>query len=154
MSIELAAAAVSFLAPYLTEAGKEAAKTVGKETAGAGIKLVGWMREKLTGRAIKALAELEDKPDSQLNQDDLRTQIAKLLEKQPDLVPELQALLSEAKPFADFMSQTVGESGKASQIKGDQNTVSISQQANPSAAATNRWLTITSSGPSDSQMAS
>ena len=36
MSIELAAAAVAVLAPYLTEAGKEAAKTVGKETAEGG----------------------------------------------------------------------------------------------------------------------
>jgi hypothetical protein len=126
MSVELAAAAVSLLTPYLAEAGKEAAKTVGKETAGAGIKLLGWMREKLADRAKEALIELEEKPDSQLNQDDLRTQIAKLLEKQPELVPQLQELLSEAKPVGDVMSQTVGEGGKASQIKGDQNTVSIS----------------------------
>jgi vacuolar-type H+-ATPase subunit I/STV1 len=126
MSIELAAAAVGLLAPYLTEAGKEAAKTVGKETTEAGIRLLGWMREKLTGRAKEALTELEEKPDSQLNQDDLRTQLAKLLEKQPELVPQLQALLSEAKPIGDVMSQTVGEGGKASQIKGNQNTVSIS----------------------------
>jgi hypothetical protein len=34
-------------------------------------------------------------------------------------------LLSEAKQLGDLMSQTVGEGGKASQIKGDQNTVSI-----------------------------
>jgi hypothetical protein len=125
MSIELAAAAVTSLAPYLTEAAKEAAKTVGKETTEAGIRLLGWMREKLTGRAKEALTELEEKPDSQLNQDDLRTQLAKVLEKQPDLVPQLQALLSEAQPQGDVMSQTVGAGGKASQIKGDQNTVSI-----------------------------
>jgi hypothetical protein len=126
MSIELAAAAVSLLAPYLTEAAKEAAKAVGKETAEAGLKLLGWMREKLTGRAKEALAELEEKPDSQLNQDDLRTQLAKLLEKQPDLVPQLRELLSEAQTQDDVMSQTVGAGGKASQIKGDRNTVSIS----------------------------
>src|SRR4051794_13002493 len=86
MSVELAAAAVAFIAPFLTEAGKEAAKTAGKETAGAGLRLLGWMRDKLTGRAKEALAELEEKPDSQLNQDDLRTQLAKSLEKQPELV--------------------------------------------------------------------
>ena len=126
MSIELAAAAVGLLAPYLAEGGKEAAKTVGKETTEAGIKLLGWMREKLTGRAKEALTELEEKPDSQLNQDDLRTQLAKLLEKQPDLIPQVQALLSEARPQGDVMSQTVGEGSKASQIKGDRNKVSIS----------------------------
>jgi hypothetical protein len=122
MSIELAAAAVGLLAPYLTEAGKEAAKTVGKETAGAGLRLLGWMRERLSGRAKEALAELEEKPQSQLNQDDLRTQLAKLLEKQ---LPQLRELLSEAKPQGDVMTQNVGAGGKASQIKGDQNKVSI-----------------------------
>jgi hypothetical protein len=124
MSIELAAAAVSVLAPYLTEAAKEAAKTVGKETAGTGLKLLGWMREKLSGRAKEALADLEEKPDSQLNQDDLRTQVAKLLEKEPDLVPQLQALLSKA-PQGDVMSQTVGKRGKGGQIRGNRNKVSI-----------------------------
>ena len=126
MSVELAAAAVGFLAPYLTEAGKEAAKTVGKETAGAGVTLLGWVREKLTGRGKEALAELEQKPASQLNQDDLRTQLAKLLEKEPDLVPQLRELLSEAQTQGDVMTQTVGQGGKASQIKGDRNKVSIS----------------------------
>ena len=125
MSIELAEAAVSVLAPYLTEAGKEAAKTVGKETAEGGLKVLGWMREKLTGRAKEALTDLEEKPDSQLNQDDLRTQLAKLLEKQPDLVAQLRELLSQGQTQGDVMSQTVGEGGKASQIKGDRNTVSI-----------------------------
>jgi hypothetical protein len=124
MSIELAAAAVSVLAPYLTEAAKEAAKTVGKETAGTGLKLLDWMREKLSGRAKEALADLEEKPDSQLNQDDLRTQVAKLLEKEPDLVPQLEALLSKA-PQGDVMSQTVGKRGNGSQIRGNRNKVSI-----------------------------
>jgi hypothetical protein len=126
MSIELAAAAVGVLAPYLSQATKEAAKTVGKETAEAALKLLGWMREKLTGRAKEALAELEEKPDSQLNQDDLRTQLAKLLEKQPDLISQLSELLSQAQTQGDVMNQTVGAGGKASQIKGDRNTVSIS----------------------------
>ena len=125
MSIELAAAAVGFVAPYLAEAGKEAAKTVGKETAGAGIKLLGWLREKLTGRAKEALTELEEKPDSPLNQDDLRTQLAKLLEKEPSLIPELRALLAETQPQGDTMTQNVGAGGKAAQIQGNQNKVLI-----------------------------
>ena len=126
MSIELAAAAVGLLAPYLSEAGKEAAKAVGKETAGAGLKLLGWMRDKLSGGAKQVLLDLEEKPGSQLNQDDLRTQLAKLLRKQPELVPQLRELLATAPSQGDPMSQTFGESGKNSQIKGDQNKVSIS----------------------------
>jgi hypothetical protein len=125
MSIELAAAAVALLAPYLTEAGKEAAKTFGKETAEGGFKLLGWMREKLTGRGKEALQELEEKPDSQLNQDDLRTQLAKLLEKQPELVPQLRALVEEGRTPGEGMSQTVGAGGKAIQTRGNQNTSSI-----------------------------
>jgi len=125
MSIELAAAAVTLLAPYLTEAGKEAAKTVGKETAEGGFKLLGWMREKLTGRAKEALQELEEKPDSQLNQDDLRTQLAKLLERQPELVPDLRALVEGARTPGEVMNQNVGAGGKAIQFKGNQNTSSI-----------------------------
>jgi hypothetical protein len=126
MSVELAATAVSVLAPYLTEAAKEAAKTVGKETAGGGLKLLGWMREKLTGRAKEALTELEDKPASQPNQDDLRAQLTKFLEKQPDLVPQLQELLPDTQPLGKVISQIVRKGGKGSQINGDQNTVSIS----------------------------
>ena len=125
MSTELAAAAVTLLAPYLVEAGKEAAKTVGKETTEGGFKLLGWMREKLTGRGKEALQELEEKPDSQLNQDDLRTQLAKLLEKQPELVPQLRALVEEGRTPGEGMSQTVGAGGKAIQTKGNQNTSSI-----------------------------
>ena len=122
MSIELAAAAVGLLAPYLAETTKEAAKTVGKETAEGGFRLLGWMREKLTGRGKEALQELEEKPDWQLNQDDLRTQLAKLLEKQPELVPQLRALVEGARAPGEAMSQNVGAGGKAIQTKGNQNT--------------------------------
>jgi len=125
MSIELAAAAVGFLAPYLTEAGKAAAKTVGSKTADGAIALLGWMREKMTGRAKEALDDLEKNPDSQLNQDDVRTQLAKLLEQRPELVPQLTHLLAERAAQGDVLTQTVGDGGKASQIKGNQNTVSI-----------------------------
>jgi hypothetical protein len=125
MSFELATAAVALIAPYLTEAGKEVAKTVGKEAAEDVFKLLGWMREKLSGRAKEALAELEEKPDSELNQADLRTQLAKLLERKPDLVPPLRALVDEAQSRDDVMNQTVGPGGKAAQIKGNRNNVSI-----------------------------
>jgi sensor domain CHASE-containing protein len=84
------------------------------------------MREKLGGRAKEALTELEEKPDSQLNQDDLRTQLAKLLEKQPDLVPELRTLLSAAQMQTHSQIQNVGERAQGVQIEGNQNRASIS----------------------------
>ena len=125
MSIELAAAAVSLLSPYLADAGKEAAKTAGKEAAGAGIKLLGWLRERLAGRGKEALVELEEKPDAQDNQADLRKQLAKLLEEQPELIPQLQALLSEAQTQIPSIHQNVGAGGQGIQIHGNQNTASI-----------------------------
>jgi hypothetical protein len=122
MSIELAAGAVAALLPYLTEAGKEAAKAVGKETAEAGIKLLGWMREKLTGHAKDALDDLVAKPGSEDNQADLRKQLAKLLEGQPQLVSELRPLVSQAQIAGDVMNQTIGAGGKGIMNKGSGNT--------------------------------
>jgi hypothetical protein len=116
MSIELAAA-VGLLAPSLTEAGKEAAKAIGKEIAEGGFKLLGWMRDKLTGRGKEALQELEEKPDSQLNQDDLRTQLARLLEKQPELVPQLRALVEEGRTPGEATTQNVGPGGRRSRLR-------------------------------------
>jgi hypothetical protein len=125
MSIELAAAAVGFLVPYLTEAGKEAAKTVGKETAGAGIKLLGWLRDKVTGRAKEALEDLEKQPDSAENQADLRKQLAKLLEQQPDLAEQLRLLLPDVHSHDSSIHQNVGAGAQAIQNVGNQNTASI-----------------------------
>lgn len=122
MSIELAAAAVAALLPYLTEAGKEAAKTVGRETAEAGTKLLGWVREKLTGRAKESLDDLVAQPDSEDNQADLRKQLAKLLDEQPQLASELHPLVSQAQIAGDVMNQTIGAGGKGIMNKGTGNT--------------------------------
>jgi hypothetical protein len=127
MNLELAVSAVAVLAPYLVEAGKEGAKTIGKETASAAIGLLGWLREKLAGGAGKeALDDLEADPASELNQDALRVQLAKLLQKQPELVPDLQKLMAGAPATGDTMTQNVGPGGKAAQVKGNQNATTIS----------------------------
>src|SRR5262249_26250696 len=125
MSVKLAAAVVGFLVPYLTEAGKEAAKTAGKEAAGAGAKLLGWLGEKLTGRAKEAFEDIEKKPHSADYQADLRKQLAKLLEQQADLAEQLRALLPEAAPQGSSIHQTVGVGAQAIQNVGNQNTASI-----------------------------
>jgi hypothetical protein len=58
----LAASAVAALAPYLVEGGKEFAKTVGKEAAGGGLRLLGWLRERLAGAGREALEDVEKAP--------------------------------------------------------------------------------------------
>ena len=125
MIIELATGAVGFLVPYLTEAGKEAAKTVGKDTAGAGIKLLGWLRDKVTGRAKEALEDLEKQPDSADNQADLRKQLARLLEEQPDLAEQLRSLLPDVQSHDSSIHQTAGAGAQAIQNVRNQNTASI-----------------------------
>ena len=130
MSLEIiaadAAAAVTLVVPYLAAAGTEAAKTVGKESAGAAIKLLGWLRDKLTGRAAEALGDLERSPDAEDNQADLRKQLAKLLEAEPHLHDELRALLQGPASTGPTITQTVqGSHAKGAQIHGDGNSVTM-----------------------------
>lgn len=124
---EVAAATVTVLSPYLTEAGKEAAKAAGKEVASQGFKLLGWLRDKLTGRGAEALAELEQAPADADNQGDVRKQVTKLLTENPGLLDELRALLADAAKSGDSLTQTVtGDNNKVAQVAGAGNSVSIS----------------------------
>jgi hypothetical protein len=123
---EVAAAAVTVLTPYLNEAGKEAAKAVGKEAASQGGKLLGWLRDRLTGRGAEALAELERAPTDADNQADLRKQLKALLTDDPALLDALRDLLAESAPGGDALSQTVtGDNNKVAQVAGSGNSVSV-----------------------------
>lgn len=82
----LTTTAVAVVTPYLSEGTKEAVKSGAKD-------LYGWMKAKLVGTT--ALADLKKAPDDPDNQADLRKQLRKLLEANPALVAELQALLPE-----------------------------------------------------------
>jgi len=55
-------------------------------------------------------------------------QLAKLLNKQPELVPVLPKLMVTAPSVRDTMSMIVVAGGKAAQIKGNQNTTTISRR--------------------------
>jgi len=119
--VSLAAAAVAVLSPYLVEGGKEAAKTAAKD-------LYTWLKDKLTGRAAEALDDLEKAPASEDNQADLRKQLAKALEADPQLREELRRLLPEASA-AGGTTQTIDQSGssnaRAAQVHGDRNVTKI-----------------------------
>jgi hypothetical protein len=124
--ISLATAAVAVLSPYLAKAGEGAAKKIGEEAVDGAGKLIGWMRTKLGGAAQKALDDLAAKPNSELNQTDLRTQLAKALEADPALAAELQAMLPRQATEAGAMTQDVSGAGaKAQQIRGSGNTSTI-----------------------------
>lgn len=130
MSVELAvaaAAAVNLVTPYIAEAGKGAAKKIGEDSVASAGRLLGWLRERLTGRAKEALDDLEGNPASEDNQADLRKQLAKLLAEKPELLAELRALLpADPAEAAGAMHQTVqGERAKGAQVRGDRNKVSM-----------------------------
>ena len=119
--LNLATAAVAFVAPYLVEGGKEATKTAAKD-------VYTWLKGRLTGRAADALADLEQKPDSSDNQADLRKQLAKALQADPTLASELEAMLPESVRQGAAV-QTIDQAGstnaKAAQAHGDRNVTKI-----------------------------
>ncbi|HTW28075.1 MAG TPA: hypothetical protein VME92_13170 [Acetobacteraceae bacterium] len=124
--LTLASAAVAALAPYFAKAGEGAAKKMGEEAVDAGGRLLGWMRDKLGGRAQAALDDLAADPGSEDNAADLRKQLAKTLAANPALADELRALLPAGAAGGDTMTQTVsGPGAKAAQIKGSGNTTNI-----------------------------
>jgi hypothetical protein len=120
-----ASAAVGFLAPYLVEAGKGAAKKMGENSVTGAGKLLGWMRDKLTARGKEALDDLENNPESDDNRADLRKQLVKLLETEPGLRDELRSLLPAGVQVDQSMHQTLGAGAKGAQIRGDSNKVDI-----------------------------
>ncbi len=126
MSIELAAAAVAALAPYLASAADSAATTLGEKAVEGGGRLLTWLREKLTGRAKDALGDLESDPQSADNQADLRKQIAKQLESEPELHSELQDLVSRIKASDEAMVQNVSGTGAiGNMVRGNDNDVTV-----------------------------
>lgn len=128
---EVAAGAVSVLSPYLTEAGKEAAKAAGKELAGQGFKLLGWLRGKLTGPAADALTALEEKPERESRQGVLKLQLGEFLEDNPALLDELRAMLKEQTPQGQSLVLKVdGDYNDAVQLGNgsNNNTVTITRR--------------------------
>jgi hypothetical protein len=125
MVVEMTIGALVAAAIKLVAEG--AAKKTGEEAASAGLKVLTWMREKLTGRAKEALQDLEDNPSSEDNQADLRKQLTKQLETQPELVAELRSLIPPNVQGGgqQIMNQT-GDQNRAAQVEGVENKVRVS----------------------------
>lgn len=127
MNIELAAAAVAALIPYLTKFAETATERLGEKAADGGTKLLIWLRSKVTGRAKEALADIEANPHSADNQADLRKQIGRLLDDDPALCRELEALIAGSAASGEGMVQSVSGPGSVgNQICGDNNQVNVS----------------------------
>jgi hypothetical protein len=125
MAVEIAIGAIVAAAVNLMAQG--AAKKTGEETVSAGLKLLRWMRDKLTGRAKEALEDMEKDPSSEDNRADLRKQLIKQLEGQPQLLEELRSLVpaSEQAAAQQVINQT-GDNNRAAQVAGQNNQVRVS----------------------------
>jgi hypothetical protein len=122
----LADATVAILSPYLAKFGEKAADKLGEEAPELGGKLLGWLRQKLGARGQGAMDDLVKKPDSEVDQTDLRTQLTKALQADPTLAAELAKLLPHDTTETGAMTLSAGAGAKAIQFKGSHNTGTIS----------------------------
>ncbi|MGQ5702015.1 hypothetical protein ACUJ46_08200 [Sandaracinobacteroides sp. A072] len=123
--VTLSFTVVACITPYLIKVGEGAAEKVGEASVEAGVKMLGWMKDKLSGRAKEALEDLEKAPSQEDNQADLRKQLVKVLEANPAFADELAALLPAP---ADSDTQTAIASGHgavANVVKGNNNQTFI-----------------------------
>jgi hypothetical protein len=126
MPIDIAiSAAVAALAPYLADAAKGAAEGVGEGAAHAAGRLLGWLRQKLTGRAKAALDDLEAEPQLETNQQILSLRLAELAAKQPIFLEELRRLLPAGAETEVRQRMTLGTGAKGAQTVGQGNTTII-----------------------------
>ena len=128
MTVEftMAATAVAAVVPYLVEAGKEGAKTLGKEAAAGAVQLLGWLKDRLTPGGREALAKLETAPDDADRQAALRVAVRDLLAADAGLRGELSRLL-EAVPAAaiDQRLVQVGDHNTGVQVAGSGNRTTV-----------------------------
>lgn len=100
MPIEpLAAAAISILTPYLSEAGKSFAQKFGETLAEKAGKLYQAIKSKFTGDtyAEQTLGRVEEKPDSEGRNSTLEQVLIEKLQEDSDFAQLLQRLVEEAK---------------------------------------------------------
>ena len=109
--VSIAAAVVSFLAPYLAEGGKAAAKKAGEALMAA-------LERRFKGQpaAKEAVADMKATPQDPDAQATLRHQLKKALAADPEFLAELARLLEEAKveaPAAGFRAEVRGSGAVA-----------------------------------------
>jgi hypothetical protein len=128
MSVEatMAATAVAAVVPYLVEAGKEGAKKLGEEAAAGAVRVLGWLKDKLSAGGQEALAKLEKAPDDPDRQAALRVALKDLLADDQKLKDGLAKLLDTIpKAAIDQNLVQQGDHNRAAQVAGDSNKVDI-----------------------------
>lgn len=113
----LAAAAVSFVAPYLVSLGKEAAKSAAGE---AGKSVWGWIKGKLVSPAgAEAATSAETAPQEPENMQMLQAALTKALKADPDAAKALEDMLKKAgAPLSSQTANVTGDFNKVGQASG------------------------------------
>jgi hypothetical protein len=127
--IELAAAAVALVGPYIAKGAEELAKEIGKEAAPKVMKLWDTLKGALTKRgAGGAVQDFEQQPEDADAQGQLRIQIKKSLSDDElrgviqQLVAEAEAALPADNAVKQYVNQ-VGSGNVANEIAGSGNTI-------------------------------
>ena len=115
--VTLAAAAVSFVTPYLIHLGKDAAKSAAEE---AGKSVWGWIKGKLTSPAgAEAVADVEAAPDKPENAQALQAALTKALTKDPAAAAALTDLLQKrGVALSTQTANVIGDDNKIGQAGG------------------------------------
>jgi hypothetical protein len=124
-TVQLAAATINALAPYLKEAASAAAGKVGEATVGGVGKLYGMLKKRLSPEESQDLEDLAAEPEDAANRGALEKTLRKRLAADPELRAELAELLKELQA-SGAVSQTatiVGDGNVSTQIAGDGNQV-------------------------------
>jgi hypothetical protein len=158
MPIEpVAAAAISILMPYLSEAGKGFAQKFGENLAEKAGKLYQAIKSKFTGDAYaeQTLGRVEEKPDSEGRQSTLEQVLVEKLQEDSDFARLLQRLVQEAKAsdtknvfaIGDRSVAIGGDLQNSTVITGDRHTINQSSrdkaQADNSPGVVNVFLSST-----------
>ena len=115
--VTLAAAAVSFVTPYLLDFGKDAAKEAASD---AGKSVWSWIKGKLTSPAgAEAVADAESAPEKPENAQALQAALTKALTKDPAAAAALADLLkAQGISLSSQTANVVGDSNKVGQASG------------------------------------
>jgi len=110
--VTLAAAAVSFVTPYLVALGKEAAKSAAGES---GKSVWDWVKGKLVSPAgAEAVSDAERDPKDPTNAQALQLALTKALKADPDAAKTLETMLKQA--GASISAQTANVFGDSNKV--------------------------------------
>ena len=115
--VTLAAAAVSFVTPYLLDLGKDADKVAASD---AGKSVWSWIKGKLTSPAgAEAVADIESAPDKPENAQALQAALTKALTREPAAAAALVDLLkASGVSLSTQTANVIGDSNKIGQASG------------------------------------